>query len=193
MANSRRRRGRSSTHGGGASHTELNLTPLMDVLLVLLVIFMVTAPMMQGGIPVNLPSGQAEQGSGGVAGPDPIDVSLSAEGAIYIGDQLVAIDQLVEVIKAQVAKNQSSTPDGPEAIPQVRVRADKNLPYFRVIEVFDVLSRQQFKVILVTQASAGQAERSGPSAGSNAGTGGQSGYSLENNARRPSGVVGGRP
>ena len=107
---------------------EINVTPLVDVVLVLLLVFMVTAPMMSRGIDVSLPIADQPQ----IPQEDRITVSLNAEGRVYVGDQPVNILLLEDKIRAL-------TGGRPDSI--VYLRADEALRYGQVIRVVDVVKR----------------------------------------------------
>ena len=114
--------------GGPVAH--INVTPLVDVMLVLLVIFMVTAPMMQQGVEVNLPKAE----TGALSGDDEqVVVSIDAEGAVFVGSgNQVAIDELAEKIKAVFAAKKS-------AGEKVYVKADEAIDYGAVMGVMSAL------------------------------------------------------
>jgi biopolymer transport protein ExbD len=114
---------RSSTMLG-----EINVTPLVDVVLVLLLVFMVTAPMMSRGIDVSLPVANQPQ----VPQEDRITVSVNADNKIYVGDQPVNILLLEDKVRALV---------GGRADAVVYLRADERLVYGNVIKVVDVIKR----------------------------------------------------
>ena len=107
---------------------EINVTPLVDVVLVLLLVFMVTAPMMSRGIDVSLPVADQPQ----IPQEDRITVSLNAEGRVYVGDQPVNIVLLEDKIRAL-------TGGRPDSV--VYLRADEGLRYGQVIRVVDVVKR----------------------------------------------------
>ena len=111
---------------GGAMLGEINVTPLVDVVLVLLLVFMVTAPMMSRGIDVALPAANQPQ----IQQEDRITVSVNKEGGIYIGDRPVNIVLLEDQIRGM-------TGGRPEAV--VYLRADEGLKYGQVIKVVDVI------------------------------------------------------
>ncbi len=134
----RGRRGR----GRGAAMSEINVTPLVDVMLVLLIIFMVTAPMLTAGVPIDLPDSKAEALKEEV---NEITVSMDGEGRIFLDDQELAPGELGERL-ASVEKG--ATP------PLVTLRADRTLPYGRVAAVMGELNAAGFKSIsLVTNGS----------------------------------------
>jgi biopolymer transport protein TolR len=111
---------------GGAMMGEINVTPLVDVILVLLLVFMVTAPMMSRGIDVALPAANQPQ----IQQEDRITVSVNKEGGIYVGDRPVNIVLLEDQIRGL-------TSGRPEAV--VYLRADEGLRYGQVIKVVDVI------------------------------------------------------
>jgi biopolymer transport protein TolR len=107
---------------------EINVTPLVDVVLVLLLVFMVTAPMMSRGIDVSLPVADQPQ----VEPQDRITVSVNARGLVYIGDQAVALPLLEEQLRGRVESLATKV---------VYLRADEGLRYGKVIEVVDIMKR----------------------------------------------------
>ena len=135
------RRGRSKRR---APMAEINVTPFVDVMLVLLIIFMVTAPLLASGVPVDLPDSRAnpldqEQ--------DQITIALDAEGFIYLDDVLVGPGGLPQALDAVAG------PEGAER-PLVTLRADRSLDYGRVMAVMGELNRSGFIAIsMVTNSS----------------------------------------
>jgi biopolymer transport protein TolR len=113
---------------GGTMLGEINVTPLVDVVLVLLLVFMVTAPMMSRGIDVSLPVANQPQ----IPQQDRITVSVNAEGRVYIADRPVNIVLLEEQIRALTAGRGDAV---------VYLRADEGLRYGQVIRVVDVVKR----------------------------------------------------
>jgi biopolymer transport protein TolR len=119
---------------------DINMTPFIDVMLVLLIIFMVAAPLLSSGVPIDLPSTKAGELN---IDKKPIAVSIDDHGDIYLMDQKVDIAQLVEQVKAQAKEGVDE---------RVYVRASKLVPYGRVAEVMSDLTAAGFKkVALVTQ------------------------------------------
>jgi biopolymer transport protein ExbD len=113
---------------GAAVLGEINVTPLVDVVLVLLLVFMVTAPMMSRGIDVALPTADQPQ----IPEIDRLTVSINAEGRIFVGDRPVNIVLLEEQIRGLMAGKSS---------PVVYLRADEALRYGKVIEVVDKIKK----------------------------------------------------
>ena len=118
---------------------EINVTPFVDVMLVLLIVFMVTAPLLTAGVPVDLPKTKAQP-----LGQDrePLSVTIKKDGRIYLQNTPVAADELVSKLTA-IAEN------GYEQ--RVFVRGDTSVQYGRVMEVMGMLSSAGFTHIgLVT-------------------------------------------
>ena len=135
-AGSRRRRGRRS-----APMSEINVTPMVDVMLVLLIIFMVTAPMLTAGIPVDLPQAKGEQLQ---ASKDPLTVSVDAKGDVYIAEAQVPLDDLAAKLKA-ISKNGSDQ--------QIIIKGDKGLAYGIVLKVMGRIRDAGFrKVSFLTES-----------------------------------------
>lgn len=133
----RKRRGR-------APMADINVTPLVDVMLVLLIIFMVTAPLLSAGVPVNLPDANAKPLN---QNPEEISISIAQDGMIYLGDTPLEPGSL-----AQKLAEVPPAPDGKP--PQVVLRADRTLDYGRVMAVMGELNRAGFNAIsLVTTGS----------------------------------------
>ncbi|MBF0561824.1 MAG: protein TolR [Alphaproteobacteria bacterium] len=130
--------------GRARQMSDINVTPMVDVMLVLLVIFMVTAPLLTVGVQVELPKAQAS----GVQGDDqPLTVTIDNQGRIYIGEKTeVHLDELgVRLMAIAGAK-----PDT-----RIFVRGDKGISYGRIMEVMGAVSTSGFtKVALLTELPA---------------------------------------
>ncbi len=112
--------------------SEINVTPLVDVMLVLLIIFMVAAPLMNVGVPVDLPKTSADP----IQGQDePLVVSVKAKGEVFLGDTEYSVDDLITKLKAV----QAEKPDQ-----RIFVRGDKAVDYGRVMEVLGALRAAGF-------------------------------------------------
>jgi biopolymer transport protein TolR len=132
-----RRRGRRSAKN--APMSEINVTPMVDVMLVLLIIFMVAAPLMTVGVPIDLPKTQAKQLN---TEQKPITVSVNTEGVVFVGDTQVAMEGLVEAVTAAAT---NGTED------RVYVRGDGAANYGTVMQVMGALSGAGFtKIGLLT-------------------------------------------
>jgi biopolymer transport protein TolR len=120
---------------------DINVTPLVDVMLVLLIIFMVTAPLLVAGVPINLPDSRAKALD---QGDKPIQISLDATGALYVDDTEVTRADL----PARLADMAAAA--GPEG-PQIYLRADRQLDYGEVMAVMGEINRAGLsRVALVT-------------------------------------------
>jgi biopolymer transport protein TolR len=134
-----RRRGRRGRHSGGVM-SEINITPMVDVMLVLLIIFMVAAPLMTVGVPIDLPQTQARELA---QDSEPVAVSVSPEGQIYIGDDPVTYETLADAVAAQT---------GGDTEQRVFVRGDTAANYGAVMRVMGVLSGAGYSRIgLITE------------------------------------------
>ena len=126
------------------SHTEpmseINVTPFVDVMLVLLIIFMVTAPLLTVGVPVDLPESSADSLP---EDQEPLTLSINSKGEIFIQEHQVEYDKMIPKILA-IAKNRTDT--------RIFVRGDKTLNYGRVLEIMCMLSGSGFtKVALISE------------------------------------------
>jgi biopolymer transport protein TolR len=118
---------------------DINMTPFIDVMLVLLIIFMVAAPLLSSGVPIDLPATKAGELN---IDKKPIAVAIDDRGDIYLMDQKIADADLVPAVKAQAK-------DGVDE--RVYVRAAKGVTYGRVAEIMSDLTAAGFKkVALVT-------------------------------------------
>ena len=151
-----RRRGRS---GRRAPMAEINVTPFVDVMLVLLIIFMVTAPLLASGVPVDLPESRANPVD---QEPDQVTVAIDAEGFVYIDDNRIELGALPGALEAL------GGPEGSER-PLVNLRADRNIDWGRAMAVMGELNRAGFgQISLITtggSAPAGDSLTGGSDAG----------------------------
>ena len=135
------RRGRDRRRRGQhRSMSEINITPFVDVMLVLLIIFMVAAPLLTVGVPVQLPETAAEALP--VEQEEPLTVTLTAEGGVMIQTTDVAAEELIGKLRAIAAERTSD---------KIFLRADGALPYEAVVQVMGALNAGGFRNIgLVT-------------------------------------------
>ena len=118
---------------------DINVTPLVDVMLVLLIVFMVAAPLLTVGVPIDLPQTKAKELN---TESKPITISVTPAGDLYIGDTPVAIDGLIDAITAQAANGTDE---------RIYVRGDQTANYGAVMKVMGVLSAGGFsKIGLIT-------------------------------------------
>lgn len=129
---------------------DINVTPMVDVMLVLLVIFMVAAPLMTTGVPVDLP------GSNAPALPeqkDPLMITLTQEGKLFLQETEITPQALIPRLKAIAGVNA----DAP-----LLIRADQGLPYGKVIEVMGMIREGGYqKVALVSEPFSNQPKSKG--------------------------------
>jgi biopolymer transport protein TolR len=119
---------------------DINVTPFVDVMLVLLVVFMVTAPLMTVAVPLDLPKTEARSVT---QDKEPLVVSIDQKGLVYLQESKTELDDLVAKLKAITGSN-------PDA--RIFVRGDKGVPYGRIMEVMGSISAAGFnKVALVAE------------------------------------------
>jgi biopolymer transport protein TolR len=134
--------------GRRAPMAEINVTPLVDVMLVLLIIFMITAPLLVAGVPVDLPDSRAKPI--GQEDRQPVQISVVEDGTIYIDEDEIAPGAMTANIEA-LAQRLGNDP------PQILLRADRSLDYGAVMRVMGELNRVGLnRVSLVTTGSAGE-------------------------------------
>ena len=122
-----------------AAMADINMTPFIDVMLVLLIIFMVAAPLLSSGVPIDLPQTKAAALN---VDQKPLSVSIDDKGGIFLGDQPVVVEQLPDRLKA-MAK------DGYDE--RIYVRASRGVVYGRVAEIMSIVTSAGYKkVALVT-------------------------------------------
>src|ERR1700761_1897282 len=145
--------GRGSRRGRYRPLAEINVTPLVDVMLVLLIIFMVTAPLMTSGVSVDLPKTNAQPLN---SDSEPLTVSIKADGSIFLQEQAIDISEIVAKLQA-VAKNNADR--------RIFVRGDKDLAYGRIMEVMGTITQGGFtKVALLAEQTAAPAASARPTA-----------------------------
>lgn len=124
-----------------APMAEINVTPLVDVMLVLLIIFMVTAPLLVAGVPINLPDSRAKALD---QGDKPVQISMDATGKLFIDEAEITRADLPQRLADIAAKGGAQSP-------QVYLRADRQLDYGEVMGVMGEINRAGLnRVALVT-------------------------------------------
>ena len=138
----RGRRGRAAEPGFSA---EINVTSLVDVVLTLLVIFIITAPMLQGGVEVSIPRAQTQS----VASSDGVTVTIDKAGAIFIGQAAVKWEEFTTQFPAIVKERGADN---------VYLRADQAVPYGRVVQVLGAMKAADVATVgLVAEPEPGSA------------------------------------
>ncbi|SEH19082.1 Cell division and transport-associated protein TolR [Sphingopyxis sp. YR583] len=143
------RRGRGNRR---APMAEINVTPLVDVMLVLLIIFMITAPLLASAVPIDLPESRAKPVE--TEDQEPVQLSINGDDTLYIGEEVVPEAELPARLDAIARAN-----EGQDKPRQIMLRADKGLDYGRVMRVMGELNRAGLtRISLVTTGSEGAAE-----------------------------------
>ena len=120
--------------------SEINVTPFVDVMLVLLIVFMVTAPLLTVGIKVDLPKVEA---TALTDIKDPIEITVNLEGDIYIGESKVEVENLIPRLNSITEQNTEA---------RIYIRGDRVIAYGRVLEIMSVINAAGYiKVALITQ------------------------------------------
>jgi biopolymer transport protein TolR len=138
------RRGRRRG-GGNAAMSDINVTPMVDVMLVLLIVFMVAAPLLTVGVPIDLPKTQAKELN---TDSKPVTVTVTPDGKIFLLEKPVDIDGLVAALTPL-------TPNGTDD--RVYLRGDSTANYGAVMKVMGVLSKAGYsKIGLITEQEQGK-------------------------------------
>ena len=120
--------------------SEINVTPFVDVMLVLLIVFMVTAPLLTVGIPVDLPKVKA---SALTDQKDPLEITIKLDGKVYLGENEVKVENIVAKLEAITEQNYET---------RIYIRGDRVVSYGRVMEIMSNISLAGYKkVALVTE------------------------------------------
>ena len=122
------------------SISEINVTPFVDVMLVLLIIFMVTAPLLTAGIKINLPESASVLKN---EKNDPVTISMNSKGEIYIQKKKISPDELIKRLIALKGQNKDL---------KIYIKGDKNLNYGKIMDLMSFINKSGFKkVALVTK------------------------------------------
>jgi biopolymer transport protein TolR len=145
LAASSRRGGRGRRSARRSRLSEINVTPFVDVMLVLLIVFMVTAPLLTVGVPIDLPRTEAKQLE---SEADPLTISIRADGTIFVQETVISKDDLVAQMRAISREGYDR---------RVFIRADATADYGLVADVMARLSSSGFRNLgLVTDTQDGQ-------------------------------------
>ena len=120
--------------------SEINVTPFVDVMLVLLIVFMVTAPLLTVGIKVDLPKVKA---TALTDIKDPIEITVKLDGEVYIGESKVEVENLIPRLNAITEQNNEA---------RIYIRGDRVVAYGRIMEIMSIINSAGYiKVALITQ------------------------------------------
>ena len=120
--------------------SEINVTPFVDVMLVLLIVFMVTAPLLTVGIKVDLPKVKA---TALTDIKDPIEITVKLDGEVYIGESMVEVENLIPRLNAITEQNTEA---------RIYIRGDRVVAYGRIMEIMSIINSAGYiKVALITQ------------------------------------------
>ena len=122
--------------------SEINVTPFVDVMLVLLIVFMVTAPLLTVGIPVDLPKVKANALTDQ---KDPIEITVKLDGTVYLSESVVEVENLIPRLNAITDQNTET---------RIYLRGDRVVAYGRIMEIMSIINSAGYiKVALITQNS----------------------------------------
>ena len=120
--------------------SEINVPPFVDVMLVLLIVFMVTAPLLTVGIPVDLPKIKANALTDQ---KDPIEITVKLDGTVYLGESPIEVENIIPRLNAITDKNTQA---------RIYVKGDRMIAYGRIMEIMSIINSAGYiKVALVTQ------------------------------------------
>ena len=120
--------------------SEINVTPFVDVMLVLLIIFMVTAPLLTVGIPVDLPKVKANALTDQ---KDPLEVTVKLDGKVFLGESEVKVNNIISRLNAITDQNTKT---------RIYIKGDRVVAYGRIMEIMSIINSAGYeKVALVTQ------------------------------------------
>ena len=120
--------------------SEINVTPFVDVMLVLLIIFMVTAPLLTVGIPVDLPKVKSNALTDQ---KDPLEVTVKLDGKVFLGESEVEVENIIPRLNAITDQNTKT---------RIYIRGDRGVAYGRIMEIMSIINSAGYeKVALVTQ------------------------------------------
>jgi biopolymer transport protein TolR len=135
-------RGGGKSGGGFEPLAEINVTPMVDVMLVLLIIFMVTAPLLSAGVKVNLPKAGATQP---LNSKEPLVVTVDKEGKIYLGADPMSLDNVADAVRAKAGEDSERI---------VHIRGDKDVAFGQIVALMDVLSQKGLAHIAIVTTKA---------------------------------------
>jgi biopolymer transport protein ExbD/biopolymer transport protein TolR len=136
--------GRLERNPGSRPMSDINMTPLIDVMLVLLVIFMITAPLMTSSLKLDLPRAD---GAAPSDAPAFVALAIDASGGLFLADQPASREQILERVRSAARRDPAT---------EVQLRADRSVPYGRVAEVIGWVQEAGLtRIGFITEATAG--------------------------------------
>jgi len=138
--NGSRSNGRKRSRGSYAPMSEINVTPMVDVMLVLLIVFMVTAPLLTVGVPIELPKTESKPLEGE---KEPLTISVNREGQIFLQDTEIKLDEIVPKLIAITKRGYNE---------RIYVRGDRRSSYGAIMKIMGTISAAGFRrIALVTE------------------------------------------
>ncbi|GBF25864.1 biopolymer transport protein ExbD [bacterium MnTg02] len=138
--NGSRSSGRKRSRGSYAPMSEINVTPMVDVMLVLLIVFMVTAPLLTVGVPIELPKTESKPLEGE---KEPLTISVNREGQIFLQDTEIKLDEIVPKLIAITKRGYNE---------RIYVRGDRRSSYGAIMKIMGTISAAGFRrIALVTE------------------------------------------
>ncbi len=131
----------SASGGGSELNSEINVTPMVDIMLVLLIIFMVVTPLLQSGVTVTLPRGQAPDEDANITKDTAVVVSIPWDGAYYVGRDQVQKEKLIETIKTRMKLLKPSDPQ------VVYIKGGVNVSYGEVVDIINFIRDAEYDQI----------------------------------------------
>ena len=145
--------GRFERTPGHTPMSEINVTPLVDVMMVLLVIFIITAPLMVSSLKLDLPKTDGAHAS---APPRVVRLAIDAQAAVYLDDQPVTLEALGPALAQRAQRAQQA---GVGEMPEVQLQADTHVPYGKVVEVMGLAQQAGLsRIAFVTERKEGAAK-----------------------------------
>ena len=133
--------GNGNSHKASSLNSEINVTPMVDIMLVMLIIFMVVTPLIQQGVTVQLPRGQNPDEDGNITKDTAVVVSIPFAGSFHVGRDPVSKDDLVKVIETRMKLLKPSDPQ------VVYIRGGINVPYGEVVDIINFIRDAGFDQI----------------------------------------------
>ena len=141
--------GRFERTPGHTPMSDINVTPLVDVMMVLLVIFIITAPLMVSSLKLDLPKTEGAHAS---APPRAVRLAMNAQAEVFLDDRPVALDALSRALSQRVERAQQA---GSGELPEVQLQADERVPYGKVVEVMGLAQQAGLnRIAFVTERKA---------------------------------------